>query len=70
MKKKRLVITDLIKKDNVLIKDCDFIALNFGSVRQENVVNIDIKDFYKKFLTKGKKKYHTTLKRYLLKKNL
>jgi len=67
---KRLVVTDLIKNNDILIKDCDFIALNFGRAKQENVVNIDIKDFYKKFLNSGKKKYHTTLKRYLTKKNL
>ena len=67
---KRLVVTDLIKNNDILIKDCDFIALNFGRARQENIVNIDIKDFYKKFLISGKKKYHTTLKKYLSKKNL
>ena len=67
---KRLVVTDLIKNNDILIKDCDFIALNFGRARQKNVVNIDIKNFYKRFLNSGKKKYHTTLKRYLSNKKI
>ncbi|MDA7562422.1 hypothetical protein N8727_02610 [Candidatus Pelagibacter sp.] len=67
---KRLVITDLIKDNDILIKDCDFIALNYGQIRQKNVINLNIKDFYRKFLTSGKKKYHTTLKKYLSKKKL
>ena len=67
---KRLVVTDLIKNNDILIKNCDFIALNFGRARQKNVENIDIKNFYKRFLNSGKKKYHTTLKRYLSNKKI
>ena len=67
---KKLVVTDLIKNNDILIKDCDFIALNFGRARQKNVENIDIKHFYKRFLNSGKKKYHTTLKRYLSNKKI
>ena len=47
---KRLVVVDLIKNNNILIKDCDFVALNFGTIRQKNVINLDIKNYYKKFL--------------------
>ena len=53
-----------------LIKDCDFIALNFGTIRHKNVINLDIKDYYKKFFTSKKNQYLKTLKRYLTKKKL
>ena len=67
---KRLVVVDLIKNNNILIKDCDFVALNFGTIRQKNVINLDIKNYYKKFLVSAKKKYLNTLKKYLSKKKL
>ena len=69
-KNKRLVIVDLIKSNNKLIKDCDFIALNYGTIKHKNVINLDIKDYYKKFFTSKKNQYLKTLKRYLTKKKL
>ena len=69
-KNKRLVIVDVLKSNNRLIENCDFIALNHGTVRHKNTIQIDIKSYYKKFLISGKKKFHETLKKYLTKKKI
>ena len=69
-KNRRLVIVDLLKNNNKLIENCDFIALNHGAVRHKNTIGIDIKSYYKEFLISGKKKYFETLKKYLAKKKI
>ena len=69
-KNRRLVIVDLLKNNNRLIENCDFIALNHGAVRHKNTIGIDIKSYYKEFLISGKKKYFETLKKYLIKKKI
>ena len=69
-KNKRLVIVDVIKSNDRLIENCDFIALNHGTVRHKNTISIDIKSYYKKFLSPSKKKYLETLKKYLTKKKI
>ena len=69
-KNRRLVIVDLLKNNNKLIENCDFIALTHGAVRHKNTIGIDIKSYYKEFLISGKKKYFETLKKYLIKKKI
>tara|TARA_B100000795_G_C22499689_1_gene323473 strand:- start:101 stop:370 length:270 start_codon:yes stop_codon:yes gene_type:complete len=69
-KNKRLVIVDILKSNDRLIENCNFIALNHGTVRHKNTISIDIKSYYKKFLTPSKKKYLETLKKYLTKKKI
>jgi len=69
-KNKRLVIVDLLKSNNRLIENCDFIALNYGTIRHKNTISLDIKSYYEKFLILGKKKYLETLKKYLTKKKI
>jgi len=67
-KNKRLVIVDLLRSDDRLIENCDLVALNYGTIRNKNTNNLDIKSYYRKFFSSAKKKYLEALKKYLIKK--